>query len=109
MLAAALLLWMLDASLNIAMEPFRAFVGDMLDPAQHTAGYAMQTAFIGAGAVIERSIIAAGATIGPRCVIRDAVIGEGADVGARCELISGARVWPGVVLPDGGVRFSTDV
>ena len=40
-------------------------------------------------AVIERSIIAAGATIGPRCVIRDAVIGEGADVGARCELISG--------------------
>ena len=52
LLAAALLLWMLDASLNIAMEPFRAFVGDMLDPSQHTAGYAMQTAFIGAGAVI---------------------------------------------------------
>jgi maltose/moltooligosaccharide transporter len=52
LLAAALLLWMLDASLNIAMEPFRAFVGDMLDSAQHTAGYAMQTAFIGAGAVI---------------------------------------------------------
>ncbi len=64
---------------------------------------------IGAGAVIERSIIAAGATIGPRSVIRDAVIGEGADIGARCELVSGARVWPGVVLPDGGVRFSTDV
>ena len=64
---------------------------------------------IGAGAVIERSIIASGATIGPRCVIRDAVIGEGADVGARCELISGARVWPGVSIPDGGVRFSTDV
>ena len=52
LLAAALLLWMLDASLNIAMEPFRAFVGDMLDKDQHTAGYAIQTAFIGVGAVV---------------------------------------------------------
>ncbi|WP_309612190.1 MFS transporter, partial [Sphingomonas sp.] len=52
LLAAALLLWMLDASLNISMEPFRAFVGDMLDKSQHTAGYAIQTAFIGAGAVV---------------------------------------------------------
>ena len=51
LLAAALMLWMLDASLNISMEPFRAFVGDMLDRDQHTAGYAVQTAFIGAGAV----------------------------------------------------------
>ncbi|HLZ78311.1 MAG TPA: MFS transporter [Sphingomonas sp.] len=48
---AALLLWLLDGSLNVTMEPFRAFVGDMLAPAQRTAGYAMQTAFIGAGAV----------------------------------------------------------
>jgi maltose/moltooligosaccharide transporter len=52
LLMAALLLWMLDASLNISMEPFRAFVGDMLPRGQHTAGYAVQTAFIGAGAVI---------------------------------------------------------
>ena len=37
------------------------------------------------------------------------VIGDGADIGARCELLRGARVWPGVTLPDGGVRFSTDV
>jgi maltose/moltooligosaccharide transporter len=43
---------MLDASLNISMEPFRAFVGDQLRKDQHTAGYAVQTAFIGAGAVI---------------------------------------------------------
>lgn len=49
---AALLLWMLDASLNVSMEPFRAFVGDMLRKDQHTAGYAVQTAFIGAGAVL---------------------------------------------------------
>jgi maltose/moltooligosaccharide transporter len=52
LLMAALLLWMLDASLNISMEPFRAFVGDMLPRDQHTAGYAVQTAFIGAGAVV---------------------------------------------------------
>ena len=48
---AALTLWLLDASLNISMEPFRAFVGDMLPVRQRPAGYAFQTAFIGAGAV----------------------------------------------------------
>ncbi|MBT0671073.1 MFS transporter [Novosphingobium profundi] len=52
LLMAALLLWTLDASLNVAMEPFRAFVGDMLRRDQHTIGYGVQTAFIGAGAVI---------------------------------------------------------
>lgn len=51
LLMAALLLWLLDASLNVSMEPFRAFVGDMLRHDQHTVGYAVQTAFIGAGAV----------------------------------------------------------
>lgn len=49
---AAVMLWVLDASLNISMEPFRAFVGDMLRKDQHSAGYAVQTAFIGAGAVV---------------------------------------------------------
>ena len=62
-----------------------------------------------AGAVIERSIIGFGARIGPRALIRDGVIGDGADIGARCELLRGARVWPGVTLPDNGIRFSTDV
>lgn len=52
LLMAALLLWLLDASLNISMEPFRAFVGDMLRRDQHMIGYAVQTAFIGAGAVV---------------------------------------------------------
>jgi maltose/moltooligosaccharide transporter len=52
LLMAAVLLWMLDASLNVSMEPFRAFVGDMLRKDQHTIGYAVQTAFIGAGAVV---------------------------------------------------------
>jgi maltose/moltooligosaccharide transporter len=49
---AAILLWLLDASINISMEPFRAFVGDKLPPKQQTTGYAMQTFFIGLGAVI---------------------------------------------------------
>ena len=52
LLFAAAMLWVLDASLNVAMEPFRAFVGDMLRTDQHAAGYAVQTAFIGAGAVV---------------------------------------------------------
>lgn len=64
---------------------------------------------VDAGCVIERSIIGFGARIGPRALIRDGVIGDGADIGARCELLSGARVWPGVFLPDGGIRYSSDV
>jgi maltose/moltooligosaccharide transporter len=49
---AAGMLWILDASLNIAMEPFRAFVGDQLSPAQRPAGYSMQSFFIGVGALV---------------------------------------------------------
>jgi mannose-1-phosphate guanylyltransferase len=66
-------------------------------------------AVVGEGAVIERSVLGAGALVQAGAVIRDAVIGDGAVVGARCELIGGARVWPGVVLPEAGVRFSADV
>jgi maltose/moltooligosaccharide transporter len=46
------MLWVLDASINISMEPFRAFVGDKLPPSQRTSGFAFQTFFIGLGAVI---------------------------------------------------------
>ena len=49
---AAGLLWVLDASINISMEPFRAFVGDQLSPAQRPAGYSMQSFFIGIGSVV---------------------------------------------------------
>lgn len=49
---AAIMLWVLDASINISMEPFRAFVGDKLPPSQRTSGFAFQTFFIGLGAVI---------------------------------------------------------
>ena len=52
LLVAALFLWLLDASLNVAMEPFRAFVGDMTPPHQRAQGFALQTWFIGAGAVL---------------------------------------------------------
>ncbi|BBX21646.1 mannose-1-phosphate guanylyltransferase [Mycolicibacter terrae] len=62
-----------------------------------------------AGCVIERSIVGFGARIGPRALIRDGVIGDGADIGARCELLRGARVWPGVSIPDCGIRYSSDV
>lgn len=49
---AAALLWILDASVNISMEPFRAFVGDLLPVKQQTSGFALQGVFIGLGAVI---------------------------------------------------------
>src|SRR5512144_997304 len=49
---AAGLLWILDASINISMEPFRAFVGDQLPSSQRATGYAMQSFFIGAGSVV---------------------------------------------------------
>lgn len=49
---AAGLLWILDASINISMEPFRAFVADLLPEQQRTRGFAMQSLFIGLGAVI---------------------------------------------------------
>jgi maltose/moltooligosaccharide transporter len=42
----------MDASINISMEPFRAFVGDMLPPLQRTTGFAMQSFFIGIGGVV---------------------------------------------------------
>ena len=48
---AASMLWIMDASINITMEPFRAFVGDNLPEDQRTTGYAMQSFFIGSGAV----------------------------------------------------------
>lgn len=49
---AVIALWILDTSVNVSMEPFRAFVGDILPEAQRKTGYAMQSVMIGAGAVI---------------------------------------------------------
>ena len=49
---AVIALWVLDTSVNVSMEPFRAFVGDILPEEQRKTGYAMQSVMIGAGAVI---------------------------------------------------------
>lgn len=53
---AAGMLWIMDASINVSMEPFRAFVGDMLPSEQRTKGFAMQSFFIGAGSVIASAL-----------------------------------------------------
>ncbi len=53
---AAGMLWIMDASINVSMEPFRAFVGDMLPEKQRTAGFAMQTFFIGIGAIVASAL-----------------------------------------------------
>jgi maltose/moltooligosaccharide transporter len=53
---AAGMLWIMDASINVSMEPFRAFVGDMLPADQHTKGFAMQTFFLGIGAVVASAL-----------------------------------------------------
>jgi maltose/moltooligosaccharide transporter len=53
---AAGMLWILDASINISMEPFRAFVGDMLPSGQWTVGFSMQSFFIGTGAIIASAL-----------------------------------------------------
>lgn len=53
---AAGLLWILDASINISMEPFRAFVADLLPEEQRTRGFAMQSLFIGLGAVVASAL-----------------------------------------------------
>src|SRR6056297_2043256 len=53
---AAGMLWIMDASINISQEPFRAFVGDLLPSEQRTLGFSMQTFFIGIGAVIASAL-----------------------------------------------------
>ncbi len=53
---AAGMLWIMDASINISMEPFRAFVGDNLPSDQRTTGFAMQSFFIGTGAVVASAL-----------------------------------------------------
>jgi len=53
---AAALLWLLDASINVSMHPLRALVADQLPPAQHARGFAMQSLFIGFGAMIASAL-----------------------------------------------------
>ena len=53
---AATLLWVLDASINVSMEPFRAFVADKLDVSQRTTGFVVQSLFIGIGASLANAL-----------------------------------------------------
>ncbi len=53
---AAGMLWIMDASINVSMEPFRAFVGDMLPSEQRTTGFSMQSFFIGTGAIVASAL-----------------------------------------------------
>ncbi|PKL83157.1 MAG: MFS transporter [Ignavibacteriae bacterium HGW-Ignavibacteriae-3] len=53
---AAGMLWIMDASINVSMEPFRAFVGDMMPPDQRTMGFSMQSFFIGTGAIVASAL-----------------------------------------------------
>ena len=72
------------------------------------ASIVLPGARLGDGAEIVRSVIGADASVGPGCRLVDVVVGAGAKLGARNELLQGARVWPGVELADVAVRFSTD-
>ena len=63
---------------------------------------------IGRGATVTRSIVGIGAVVGADAVLKDAVVGDRAVIGDRCELLAGIRVWPDVVLPAAGVRFSAE-
>jgi maltose/moltooligosaccharide transporter len=56
LLAASIMLWLLSAAINIAMEPFRALVADLVPERQRNAAFAMQVAFIGSGAVFASAL-----------------------------------------------------
>ena len=69
--AAAGMLWVLDASINVSMEPFRAFVADKLNSDQRTAGFVMQSFFIGGGAAVANAL--------PSIFERFGVVGQAAN------------------------------
>jgi maltose/moltooligosaccharide transporter len=91
---AAGLLWILDASINISMEPFRAFVADLLPEAQRTRGFAMQSLFIGLGAVVASGL--------PYLLTNVFHVGRGAATGipfaVRLSFYIGAAAFLGAVL-----------
>jgi maltose/moltooligosaccharide transporter len=102
---AAGLLWILDASINITMEPFRAFVGDMLPEDQRKTGFAMQSLLIGLGAVLSSSLpyvlthwfgVGGGDTHGaiPRTVQLSFYVGSVVFLGAVLYTIMSTREYP---------------
>ena len=83
--------------------------GAVLEAAARVSASVLDSgAVIGAGALVRDSIVGAGARIGPGTVLDGAVVGDGAVIGAGNELLAGARVWCGAVIPDRAIRFSSD-
>jgi len=98
---AAGLLWILDASINISMEPFRAFVADLLPEDQRTRGFAMQSLFIGLGAVVASvlpgmllKVVGAGGGRIPLAVRLSFYLGAAAFFGAVIYTIATTREYP---------------
>jgi mannose-1-phosphate guanylyltransferase len=78
---------------------------------------------VGVGSTVERAVVLAGTEIGARCELRDcivgpgcrigdgssvtggAVLGEGVGLGSDNVISRGARIFPGVQLPDGAIKF----
>jgi mannose-1-phosphate guanylyltransferase len=76
------------------------------DGAQIEDSVVLDGSRIGAGTTISSSIIGAGVTVGEHCRIEGRVmIGEGVSIGSGNALASGARIFPGVQLPSGAIRF----
>jgi len=79
---------------------------------------------IGAGSIVERAVVLDGARVGENCVLRDCIVGPGARIGDRSQLVDGAmigegviigadnviargaRLFPGMEVPDGGLAFA---
>ncbi|MHB8340808.1 MAG: mannose-1-phosphate guanylyltransferase [Mycobacteriales bacterium] len=72
------------------------------------ASVVLDGAWIGAGAQVADSVVGRDARVGPACVLAGAVLADGVRLGARNELRAGLRVFPGTVLGDAAVRFSSD-
>lgn len=66
-------------------------------------------AVVGEGVVVAHAVVGAGALVDEGALVTDTVVGDRAIVGAHCELRGGLRIWPDVVLPPRGIRFSPDV
>ena len=77
--------------------------------ARVTGSVLCEDCVIGPGATVTDSVVGPGARVAGGAVLRDVVVGEAAVVGAGNELLAGARLWPGIKLPESAVRFSSDV
>jgi mannose-1-phosphate guanylyltransferase len=63
---------------------------------------------IQSGAVVVDSVVGIGARVDSGAVLREVVVGDRAVVGPGNELLAGSRIWPGIVLPECAIRFSSD-